>query len=62
MTSCARSCCWVPMAGVCARNRSCACHWDDQRPATVKGGADRTYRDPTAAEAIGNVMKGMRGK
>jgi len=28
----------------------------------VAGGADRTYRDPTAAEAIGNVMRSRKGK
>lgn len=61
MTTCARGCCWVPMAGICAHAYFCACHWDDRRPAAIKGGADRTYRDPTAAEAIGNVMK-ERGK
>lgn len=62
MTPCARGCCWVPMAGVCARNRSCACHWADARPAMVSGGALATYPDPTANQAIGNVMKERRGK
>jgi len=55
MTPCARACCWTPHC--CGKAYSCACHWDDRRPAAVKGGADATYRDPTAAEAIGNVMK-----
>lgn len=56
VSPCARGCCWVPMAGVCARNRSCACHWDEHRPAT-NGGDGRRYNDPTANTAIRNVMK-----
>ncbi len=43
---------------VCARAYSCACHWGDWlQTARATGGADRTYRDPTANQAIGNVMK-----
>jgi hypothetical protein len=48
------------MAGICAHAYSCACHWDDRRPATVKGGAEGVHRDPTAQQAIHNVMKGGR--
>ena len=61
MTPCARGCCWTGL-NVCARNRTCACHWDDTRPAPVRGGALATYRDPTAAEAIGNIERERRGK
>jgi hypothetical protein len=56
MTPCARGCCFTGLQ-VCARTYSCKCHWLDRRPAAVKGGADRTYRDPVANEAIANVMK-----
>lgn len=61
VTHCSRGCCFTGLS-VCARAYSCKCHFDDQRPAAVKGGADRTYADPTAREAIGNVMKESRGK
>lgn len=61
MTPCARGCCWVPMAGVCAMARSCACHWADVRPATVSGGALATYRDPTSRQAIYNIETERRG-
>ena len=60
MTPCARSCCWTPHC--CGRNRSCACHWDDARPAPIRGGAIATYRDPTAVEAINNIERERRGK
>ena len=56
MTPCARSCCWVPMAGVCARNRTCACHWDERKPAGRNHSA-AVHSDPTANQAIRNVMK-----
>jgi hypothetical protein len=59
MTSCARGCCWTAFQ-VCARNQTCSCHWGDWLTAPVSGGADRTYRDPTANQAIGNVMKGRK--
>lgn len=61
MTPCARSCCWVPMAGVCAKARTCPCHWDERAHGGLAGTAG-THRDPTANEAIGNVMKERRGK
>jgi hypothetical protein len=54
MRPCARGCCWSPFG--CALARACSCHFGEQRP-TLKGGAEATYRDPTANEAIGNVMK-----
>ena len=57
MTPCARGCCWVPMPGVCAKARDCPCHWEDKRPARVSGGAAGVHRDPTANEAIANVMR-----
>jgi hypothetical protein len=56
VTSCGRGCCFTGLQ-VCARAYTCACHWDDRRPAAVKGGADATYADPTAQKAIHNVMK-----
>ena len=59
MTPCARGCCWSPFS--CARAYTCACHWDDKRPAT-SGGADATYADPTSRDAIRNVMKERREK
>lgn len=59
MTPCARGCCWVPMAGVCAKDRSCACHWDERRPAR---NSPNVHSDPTANQAIGNVMREQRGK
>jgi hypothetical protein len=54
--TCARGCCFTGLS-VCARAYSCKCHWASQRPTRTPGGADRTYRDPTANQAIGNVMK-----
>ncbi len=60
MTTCARGCCYTGLQ-VCARNRSCACHWAEMAPASVKGGALATYRDPTASQAIHNIDKERRG-
>jgi hypothetical protein len=56
MTPCARGCCWSPYA--CSKARACSCHWGDwltTQPAN--NGAVVTYRDPTANQAVGNVMK-----
>lgn len=61
MTTCARGCCYTGLE-VCAHAYSCACHWEARIPAAVKGGADATYRDPTAQEAIANVMRTRKGK
>lgn len=54
MTTCARGCCWNPYG--CAHAYSCACHWDDRRPASRTNGTV-TYADPTATQAVHNVMK-----
>lgn len=56
MKPCARGCCWTPMAGVCALNRSCRCHWDERKPGGRNNGTN-TYSDPTANQAVRNVMK-----
>lgn len=55
MTPCARGCCWTPYS--CAANRSCACHWDERKPGGQVGSAV-VHKDPTADQAIRNVMKG----
>lgn len=54
MSPCARGCCWTPT--LCARQRDCACHWEDKKPRTRTNGTN-TYSDPTANEAVRNVMK-----
>jgi hypothetical protein len=61
VTSCGRGCCFTGLQ-VCARAYTCACHWEDRRPAAIKGGAAGVHRDPTANEAIHNVMRDKRGK
>ena len=57
MTPCARGCCWSPFS--CAKERSCACHWDERKP-TSRSNGTVTYRDPTAEQAVSNVMKERR--
>jgi hypothetical protein len=57
MTPCARGCCWTPYG--CAQARNCACHWDQRAPSR---NSPNVHADPTANQAIGNVMKEMRGK
>jgi hypothetical protein len=57
--TCARGCCYTGL-GVCARQRVCDCHWGEAAPARTAGGADATYNDPTARQAIANVMKQER--
>lgn len=59
MTPCARSCCWTPFS--CASGRSCACHWDERKPASRTNGTV-TYRDPTANEAVNNIMRERKKK
>jgi hypothetical protein len=54
MTPCSRSCCWTPHA--CAKARTCACHWDERKPSSRTNGTN-TYSDPTANQAVRNVMK-----
>lgn len=54
MTPCSRSCCWTPFS--CATDRSCACHWDERKPNSRTNGTV-TYNDPTATQAVRNVMK-----
>jgi hypothetical protein len=55
MNPCARGCCWSPYS--CALDRSCACHWDERKPSLAAGNTAGRHRDPTANEAINNVMK-----
>ena len=57
MSPCARGCCWTPFS--CASARTCACHWEDKKPAP-RGSDSRKFSDPTANEAIRNVMKENR--
>lgn len=59
MTPCARSCCWTPHC--CALNRTCRCHADERKPASRNDGGTN-YNDPTASQAVHNVMKERRGK
>lgn len=57
MTPCARGCCWTAFQ-VCSRQRDCRCHWGDWlTTAATNNGAVITHRDPTANQAIGNIMK-----
>ena len=60
MTPCARGCCWVPMEGVCAQQRKCACHWVDVPRTEPRTSDARTYRNPTEDEAIRRVMAARR--
>jgi len=64
MTPCARGCCWTPMAGVCARSHACACHpqaLDNWLGTPTTEPTNRLgHRDPTANQAIGNVMRARR--
>lgn len=60
MSPCARGCCFTGLQ-VCAKARSCACHWDERRPGSRSNGTV-TYRDPTAEQAVSNVMKERKGK
>ena len=53
MTPCHRGCCWTPFS--CATNRSCTCHEDEQSGG--RRGIAYTHADPTASQAIGNIMK-----
>jgi hypothetical protein len=55
VTPCARGCCWTPLA--CARQRACLCHVEDLKP-PPKGSDSKRYSDPTATQAIRNIMKG----
>lgn len=57
MSPCARGCCWSPYS--CALDRTCACHWDERR-ATSRNNGTNTYSDPTATQAVHNVMKATR--
>lgn len=45
------------MAGVCALNRACSCHWEERKP-TSRNNGGTVYSDPTANQAVRNVMKG----
>lgn len=65
MTPCARGCCWTAFQ-VCAKARECDCHpkplpeWlgtkTDEPPLRLG------HKDPTANQAIGNVMSGQQRK
>lgn len=57
MTPCARSCCWNPWT--CSKNRTCSCHWDERKPGGRNNGGT-VYSDPTAQQAVRNVMKEER--
>ena len=58
MTVCGRGCCYTGLQ-VCARAYDCRCHWEDRKPAKEPGDG-RRHKDPTANEAIRNIMKGNR--
>jgi hypothetical protein len=53
--TCARGCCWTAFQ-VCSKARTCACHWDEHKPSSRTNGTN-TYADPTANQAVRNVMK-----
>lgn len=55
MTPCARGCCWTPT--ICARNRTCPCHWGESPRTEPRTSDARTHSDPTANEAIRRAMK-----
>ena len=61
MTPCTRGCCWSPYG--CAKARECSCHWGDwlhTAAAQANNGAVTTYRDPTANQAVNNIMRKQR--
>lgn len=57
MSPCARGCCWTPT--ICARQRDCPCHWEERKPRN-RGTDTNTHPDPTATQAIRNIMKERR--
>jgi hypothetical protein len=58
VTKCARGCCFTGL-NVCGKQRACLCHVDDLKP-PPKGSDARSHNDPTANEAIRNIMKGTK--
>lgn len=60
---CARGCCYTGLQ-VCARAYSCACHQEALtgwlHAPTTEAPVRLGHRDPTANQAIGNVMKGAK--
>jgi hypothetical protein len=60
MTPCARGCCFTGMQ-VCGKQRTCSCHVDERRPPPRGSDATR-HKDPTAEQAIRNIMNTQRRK
>lgn len=62
MTPCARGCCWSPYG--CAKANTCDCHptpiteWLGTK--TDEPHVKLTHRDPTANQAVGNIMRAQR--
>ena len=57
MTVCGRGCCWNPWG--CSLAYDCRCHWEDRKPAKEPGDSYR-HADPTAQQAIRNIMKARK--
>ena len=56
---CGKNCCRGPAPFFICQDKTCLCHWHAQA-AAIRAGRLRTYRDPTAGEAINRATRSTR--